>query len=82
MTYPVSAGENGLKLRPELMEKERLYHCMFKDKAMLLFKDSMDVLNCYEIEEADLVEKIRSCKDDSELEDLFAEYIKGHDVKN
>ncbi|RNJ79566.1 MAG: hypothetical protein EB829_01825 [Nitrosopumilus sp. H8] len=82
MTYPVSAGENGLKLRPELMEKERLYHCMFKDKAMLLFKDSMDVLNCYEIEEPDLVEKIRSCKDDSELEDLFAEYIKGHDVKN
>ncbi|RNJ75347.1 MAG: hypothetical protein D9C04_00225 [Nitrosopumilus sp. B06] len=77
MVYPVSVDENGLKLRPELMEKERLYHCMFGAKAMLLFKDSMDVLNCYEIEEAGLVEKIRTCKDDSELEDLFAEYVRG-----
>ena len=64
MDYPVSVDENGLKLKPEKMEKEKLYHCMFKNKAMLVFKDSQDVLNCYEIEDVDLVEKIRKHGDD------------------
>jgi hypothetical protein len=49
MEYPVSADENGVNLKPEKMEKEKLYHCIFKNKAMLIFKDSQDVLNCYEI---------------------------------
>ena len=61
MVYPVSVDENGMNLKPENMEKEKLYHCIFKNKAFLIFKDSQDVLNCYEIEEEPLVEKIRTC---------------------
>ena len=82
MDYPVSADENGLNLKPEKMEKEKLYHCIFKNKAFLIFKDSQDVLNCYEIEQEDLVEKIRNCNDDDELEKLFEDYVKGQDLKN
>jgi len=81
MDYPVSADENGVNLKPEKMEKEKLYHCIFKNKAFLLFKDSHDVLNCYEIEQEDLVEKIRKCNDD-ELEKLFEDYLKGQNLKN
>jgi len=82
MDYPVSADENGLKLKPEKMEKEKLYHCIFKNKAFLIFKDSQDVLNCYEIEQEDLVEQIRKCDNDVELEKLFQDYIKGQNLKN
>ena len=82
MDYPVSADENGLKLKPEKMEKEKLYHCIFKNKAFLIFKDSQDVLNCYEIEQEDLVEQIRKCDNDGELEKLFEDYIKGKNLKN
>ena len=78
MDYPVSADENGVNLKPEKMEKEKLYHCIFKNKAFLIFKDSQDVMNCYEIEEEDLVEKIRKC-DDDDLEKLFEDYLKGQD---
>jgi len=77
MDYPVSADENGVNLKPEKMEKEKLYHCIFKNKAFLIFKDLQDVLNCYEIEEEDLVEQIRKCNNDNELEKLFERYIKG-----
>ncbi len=77
MAYPVSADENGVNLKPEKMEKEKLYHCIFKNKVFLIFKDSQDVLNCYEIEEEDLVEQIRKCDNDDELEKLFEDYIKG-----
>jgi len=80
--YPVSADENGVNLKPDKMEKEKLYHCLFKNKAFLIFKDSQDVLNCYEIEQEDLVEQIRKCDNDGELEKLFEDYIKGQNLKN
>ncbi len=78
MEYPVSVDENGIKFKPEKMEREKLYHCIFKNKAILVFKDSQDVMNCYEIEETDLVEKIRKCVNDDDLEKLFDDYLKGN----
>jgi len=80
--YPVSADENGVNLKPEKMEKEKLYHCIFKNKVFLIFKDSQDMLNCYEIEQEDLVEQIRKCDNDDELEQLFEDYLKGKNLKN
>ena len=82
MDYPVSADENGVNLKPEKMEKEKLYHCIFKNKVFLIFKDSQDMLNCYEIEQEDLVEQIRKCDNDDELEQLFEDYLKGKNLKN
>ena len=82
MDYPISANENGINLKPEKMEKEKLYHCIFKNKAMLVFKDSQDVLNCYEIEEKELVEKIRIISNEDDLEKLFEDYIDEQNLKN
>ena len=82
MDYPVSADENGVNLKPEKMEKEKLYHCIFKNKAFLVFKDSQDVLNCYEIEEEDLVEQIRKSTNDDNLEKVLEGYIQGQNLKN
>jgi hypothetical protein len=82
MDYPVSVDENGVNFKPEKMEKEKLYHCIFKDKAMLVFKDSQDVMNCYEIEEPTLVEQIKNCDDDNGLEKLFEDYMQGKHLKN
>ena len=76
MDYPVSADENGINIKPEVMEKEKLYHCIFKGKAMLVFKDSQDVLNCYEVEEPVLVEQIRSCTSNDCLEEIFESYMR------
>ena len=82
MEYPVSVDKNGVNFKPEKMEKEKLYHCIFKDKAMLVFKDSQEVMNCYEIEEPDLVEQIRKCDDDDDLEKLLEDYIQRKHLKN
>ena len=82
MDYPVSTDENGVNLKPEKMEKEKLYHCVFKNKAILIFKDSQDVLNCYEIEQEDLVEQIKKCDNDDDLEKLFDVYLKEINLKN
>ena len=81
MDYPVSIDENGVNLKPEKMEKEKLYHCIFKNKVILVFKDSQDFLNCYEIEEEDLVNQIKK-SNDVELEKLLEDYIQGKNLKN
>jgi hypothetical protein len=81
MDYPVSIDENGVNLKPEKMEKEKLYHCIFKNKVILVFKDSQDFLNCYEIEEEDLVNQIKN-SNDNELEKLLEDYIQGKNLKN
>ena len=82
MDNPLSVDENGVNLKPELMEKEKLYHCICKKKAILVFKDSQEMLNCYEIEQEDLVTQIQQCKNDEELEKLFEEYVKQQNVNN
>ena len=82
MDYPVSADENGVNFNQDKMEKEKLYHCIFKNKAMLVFKDSQDMMNCYEIEEPNLVEQIKKCTSDDKLEKLFQDYLQGKHLKN
>lgn len=77
--YPVSPKDNGIKIQPEKMEKEKLYHCIFKDKVLLFYKDVQDVLNCYEIEEVDLVQKIKTASDD-DIEKILEDYIEQKDL--
>ena len=75
MINPITSGDDGIKIKPELMEKEKLYHCIFQDKVLLVYKDSQDILNCYEIEEKELVEKVKQNSDNDSLEKIF-EHIK------
>jgi len=80
--YPITVSDDGIKIKPEKMENEKLYHCIFKKKILLVFKDSQDFLNCYEIEEEDLVNEIKNCKNDVEIEKIFENYIQQEDIKN
>jgi len=80
--YPITANDDGVKIKPENMEKERLYHCVFKNKVLLLYKDSQDFLNCYEIEEEELVNQIKNSKNDDEVEEIFESYVQQKDTKN
>ncbi len=82
MTNPITSGDDGIKIKPELMEKEKLYHCIFQDKVLLVYKDSQDILNCYEIEEKELVEKVKQNSDNDSLEKIFDEYIERKNLKH
>ncbi len=83
MPYPLIAEKEGIKIKPEHMEKEKLYHCIFNDKVVLVYKDSQDVMNCFEIEEKELVEQIKQCKDDDDrVEKIFEDYIQKNNLKH
>jgi len=80
--YPVSVDEKGVKFIPEKMEKEKLYHCIFKENVLLIYKDSQDILNCYEIEEKELVEKIKNCSDKDRIEKILEDYVERENLKH
>ena len=80
MTYPISAEKDGVKIKPELMEKEKLYHCIFNDKVVLIFKDQNEILNCYEVEDEQIVSKVKSSKEE-DIEEILEEYISKENLK-
>ena len=82
MTYPLIAEDDGVKFKPELMEEEKMYHCVFKDKVVLAYKDVQEVLNCYEIEEKELVEQIKQCAEKDQIEKILENYVKKQNLNN
>ena len=81
MNEPLVANNDGVNVKPELMEKEKLYHCIFNEKVILAYKDHQDFLNCYEIEETDLVQKIKS-NIDQNIDSILEEYIEKTNLKS
>ena len=80
MIYPISAEKDGIKIKPELMEKEKMYHCIYNDKVVLIFKDQNEILNCYEIEDEQIVSKVKSSKEE-DIEEILEEYISKENLK-
>ena len=70
--------DNGIKLNPEKMIKEELYHCIYENRIFLFFKDNEDVLHCYEISDIDTINKIKQNPDkiDIILNNLAKDYSK------
>ena len=81
MSYPLSSEKDGIKIQSDKMQPETLYHCIYQNKVMLVYKDQNEILNCYEIEEEDLVNQIKN-SNDNELEKLLEDYIQGKNLKN
>ena len=49
MSYPLSVEKDGIKIKPEQMKPETIYHCIFQNKIIIVYKDHGKILNCYEI---------------------------------
>ena len=80
MTDAISVNDVGVKLKPEIMEKEKLYHCVVNNKIILAFKEHQDFLNCFEIEESEIVNRIKSA-DDKDVSLILEEYIEKENLK-
>jgi hypothetical protein len=80
MDSAIEVNDEGVKINPEIMENEKLYHCIFKDKVILVFKDHQEFLNCFEIEEKEIVEKIKS-SNDVDVDSILESYIEKEKLK-
>ena len=80
MLYPLTAEKDGIKMKPEIMKAETLYHCLFQNKVMLVYKDHNEILNCYEIEDEEIVSSVRE-SENCEIEKILEEYIQEKNLK-
>ena len=75
MDYPIIAEAEGVKIKPELMEIEKLYYCIFQEKVLLFFKDQGEMLNCYEIQEKEIVEAVKNSPSTEDVENILKKFI-------
>jgi hypothetical protein len=80
MSYPLISEKDGIKIKPEVMKSETLYHCLFQNKVMLVYKDHNEILNCYEIEDNEIVSRVKESKN-SEIEKILEEYIEEKNLR-
>jgi len=79
--YPVLTEAEGIKIQPEKMEIDKLYHCVYQDKIMLFYKDNSDMLNCYEISEKNIVDQVKQSKAE-DIENLLQKYIEENNLNH
>jgi hypothetical protein len=72
--YPILIEKEGIKIQTEKMQIDKLYYCIYQDKVMLFFKDKNDLLNCYEIEEKEIVDEVKQSQSD-DIEKILEKYI-------
>jgi RecA-family ATPase len=75
MGYPLVPDEKGIKIIAQEMEPEKMYYCYHNNKVMLVYKDEQEFLNCYEIEEEDIVSIVKQCKNPDEIEKAIQDYL-------
>lgn len=74
MDYPIVVEPEGIKIRSEKMEVDKLYYCIYQEKILLFYKEQNEMLNCYEIAEKDVVEEVKQSKSE-DIEKILQKYI-------
>ena len=80
MPYPLTSEKDGIKIQPDKMQPETLYHCVFQNKVMLVYKDQNEILNCYEIDDNEIVSKVKEANDIG-IEKILEEYIEKENLR-
>ena len=80
MSYPLSSGKDGIKIQPDKMEPEILYHCIHQNKIMLIYKDHNEILNFYEIDDDEIISKVKASNKEY-IEKILEEYIEKENLR-
>ena len=80
MSYPLTSEKDGIKIQPDKMQPETLYHCVFQNKVMLVYKDHNEILNCYEIDDAEIVLKVKTSSEEN-IENILEKYIEKENLR-
>ena len=74
MEYPIISEKEGIKIKPENMIVDKIYHCIFENKAYIFYKDQESLTHCYEVDDPLVVEEI--IKNPNNLEDILLKHSK------
>ena len=72
LEYPIQAHENGIKIKPELMTADKLYHCIYDNAVFIFYKDQEEIMHCYQVENLSAATEIMN--DPDNLEQILHKY--------
>lgn len=73
MQYPIQVSQSKINVRISDMIIEKLYYCIYDNKIFLFYRDQNLFLNCFEIVETDLVNKVKKI-DGKNLDMILQKY--------
>lgn len=79
MDYPIVIESDGIKIKTEKMEPDKLYYCIYQEKILLFYKEKNEMLNCYEITEKDVVEEVKQAQSE-DIENVLQKYVKKNNL--
>jgi hypothetical protein len=79
MDYPIVVEAEGVKIKSEKMDVDKLYYCIYQEKILLFFKEKNDMLNCYEIVEKDVIDEVKQSQSD-DIENILQRYIEKNNL--
>jgi hypothetical protein len=74
--YPITVKEDGIIIKTKDMKNDEIYHCVFQGKVYLFFKDEHELLNCYEVEDKEAAEAIKTNPDSDSIKNILQEFAK------
>lgn len=74
LDYPIVVESEGVKIRSEKMQVDKLYYCIYQEKILLFYKEQNEMLNCYEITEEDIVEEVKQSQSE-DIEKILQRYV-------
>jgi DNA-binding Lrp family transcriptional regulator len=77
--YPIVVESEGVKIRSEKMEVDKLYYCIYQEKILLFYKEQNEMLNCYEITEKDVIAEVKQSQSD-DIENILRHYIEKNNL--
>lgn len=81
MDYPIVVESDGVKIRSEKMEIDKLYYCIYQEKILLFYKEKNEMLNCYEITEKDVIDEVKQSKS-NDIENILQQYIEKNNLNS
>lgn len=74
MEYPIIVEKDGIKIKPEEMTVDKMYHCIYDRKVYIFYKDEENLTHCYEVDDPLVVQEIINSPDN--LEDILLKHSK------
>ncbi len=74
----VKSSKDGIIIKSEEMEKDKIYTCIHDGKVFLFFKNELGLLNCYEVQDEAIAEKIKATPDSDSVKKILEELIKSN----
>lgn len=74
MEYPIIVEKDGIKIKPEEMTVDKMYHCIYDKKVYIFYKDEENLTHCYEVDDPPVVQEITNSPDN--LEDILLKHSK------